>query len=233
MATRDEFTDRPWRAPAGWWPRYPGVLGGKDQQAGGSWLAVNEAHGSVAMVLNGRSVDHVHVAETAPTRGMLPLKAAGKLELPTPSEVRGMAPFHLLLAGPSGAWLASWARGRYRVRDLPAGLSLVTSRGANQAGDPLVDRWLAPFRTCRRPDPELGAPADSVWQRWLSVLDEGAGEAGTDRSSVLKRPPATGGRVWATVSLSAFAAGGDGVRYDFASLSQNRSAGSARWSRII
>lgn len=49
---RDEFHDRP-AQPAHWWPQPEGVLAGKDEQAGGSWLGVNRG-GRFAVVTNYR-----------------------------------------------------------------------------------------------------------------------------------------------------------------------------------
>lgn len=52
VGNRDEFHDRP-AAPAGWWPDAPGVFGGRDLQAGGSWLAIDR-RGRLAVVTNFR-----------------------------------------------------------------------------------------------------------------------------------------------------------------------------------
>ncbi|MEJ2513696.1 MAG: NRDE family protein [Gammaproteobacteria bacterium] len=49
---RDEFHDRP-AASADWWDDSPGVLGGRDLRAGGTWLAVSRA-GRWAVVTNYR-----------------------------------------------------------------------------------------------------------------------------------------------------------------------------------
>ena len=49
-ANRDELHERP-SAPADWWKDYPGILGGRDLLAGGSWLAVNQK-GWLATVTN-------------------------------------------------------------------------------------------------------------------------------------------------------------------------------------
>jgi uncharacterized protein with NRDE domain len=51
-ANRDEFHARP-AAPLDWWPDAPGVLGGRDLQAGGTWLAVARS-GRLATVTNYR-----------------------------------------------------------------------------------------------------------------------------------------------------------------------------------
>ena len=52
---RDEFHARP-SQDAGWWPDKPDILGGRDLQAGGSWLAVNR-NGRFAAVTNFRDAD--------------------------------------------------------------------------------------------------------------------------------------------------------------------------------
>lgn len=49
-ANRDELHTRP-TAAADWWPDAPGILGGRDLLAGGSWLAVDR-HGRLAAVTN-------------------------------------------------------------------------------------------------------------------------------------------------------------------------------------
>jgi uncharacterized protein with NRDE domain len=53
-ANRDEFFARPTRG-AHWWDDAPGVLGGRDLRAGGSWLAMTR-EGRFAMVTNVRGV---------------------------------------------------------------------------------------------------------------------------------------------------------------------------------
>ncbi|MBR0678152.1 NRDE family protein, partial [Roseomonas alkaliterrae] len=50
-ANRDERLDRPWDPPAAWWPESPGLIGGRDRSAGGTWMALGPG-GVVAAVLN-------------------------------------------------------------------------------------------------------------------------------------------------------------------------------------
>jgi uncharacterized protein with NRDE domain len=51
-ANRDERHDRP-TAPAAWWPDLPNVLGGRDLEARGTWLAIDRS-GRIAAVTNFR-----------------------------------------------------------------------------------------------------------------------------------------------------------------------------------
>ncbi|MFB3063398.1 MAG: NRDE family protein, partial [Gammaproteobacteria bacterium] len=51
-ANRDEFHERP-SQPAHWWQDHPGLLAGRDLEAGGTWLGVNRS-GRLALVTNFR-----------------------------------------------------------------------------------------------------------------------------------------------------------------------------------
>jgi uncharacterized protein with NRDE domain len=72
-ANRDERTDRPAVAMTVLRESAPRVLGGRDELAGGTWLAVNE-HGVVAGLTNQPSADGRDPAKR--TRGELPLAFA-------------------------------------------------------------------------------------------------------------------------------------------------------------
>jgi uncharacterized protein with NRDE domain len=67
-ANRDEFVDRP-TAPAQWWDDHPGVFGGRDARAGGTWMAVTRS-GRFAALTNVRRGDEAS-GEDKPSRGHL------------------------------------------------------------------------------------------------------------------------------------------------------------------
>ncbi|MEM7511281.1 MAG: NRDE family protein [Bacteroidota bacterium] len=68
VANRDEFWDRP-TARAGWWEDQPDIWGGRDLQAGGTWLAVHKGHGRFAWVTNYREPMEKNTSQ--PSRGEL------------------------------------------------------------------------------------------------------------------------------------------------------------------
>lgn len=68
VANRDEFHQRP-AAPLAAWSDAPGIIGGRDLEAGGSWLAVHR-RGRFAAVTNVRD-PALEVATGAPSRGQL------------------------------------------------------------------------------------------------------------------------------------------------------------------
>jgi uncharacterized protein with NRDE domain len=64
---RDEFHARP-TAPLGWWPDAPDLLGGRDLEAGGTWLGLHR-QGRLAVLTNFRGEDSQR--QGAPSRGLL------------------------------------------------------------------------------------------------------------------------------------------------------------------
>ena len=91
-ANRDEFRKRPTDDPA---EIAPGVFGGRDRQAGGTWLAVRA--GGLAALTN---IGGAPPRDDAPSRGELPLAAlAGRL----PASFVPFNPFNLLVVDADGA----------------------------------------------------------------------------------------------------------------------------------
>ena len=66
-ANRDEFYNRR-TAPAQWWKDHPRILGGRDLEADGTWMAIT-ASGKVGLVTNYR--DPKNINPLAPSRGHL------------------------------------------------------------------------------------------------------------------------------------------------------------------
>src|SRR5688572_24933406 len=66
-ANRDEFYNRK-TAAADYWEDYPQVLGGRDLEAGGTWLGMSRT-GKISMITNFR--DFKNIKSNAPSRGHL------------------------------------------------------------------------------------------------------------------------------------------------------------------
>jgi uncharacterized protein with NRDE domain len=66
-ANRDEFYDRP-TEQANYWKDHPGLLAGKDIQAGGTWMGITKT-GRFAAITNFR--DPKNIKENAPSRGLV------------------------------------------------------------------------------------------------------------------------------------------------------------------
>lgn len=81
VANRDEFHARP-AQPLAWWQDAPGVLAGRDVQAGGTWLGLNR-YGGFAALTNFRQPG---ASRTSRTRGEL---VANYLKRPPPDDLEG------------------------------------------------------------------------------------------------------------------------------------------------
>jgi hypothetical protein len=197
-ANRDERLDRAWDAPALHWP---GILGGRDATAGGTWMAMNRA-GVVATVLN--RPGSLGPAPGKRSRGELPLLA---LEAPSAeAAVRRQAgldatewrPFNAVLADARGAWFVfGLGEGRPIAQPLAPGLSIVTAHPPNDLTSPRTARHLPRFEAAPPP-----APPD--WGAWPALLSDSEGAAG----ETLNVPP-LGGFGTVCSSLVALGAGGE------------------------
>jgi hypothetical protein len=202
-ANRDERLDRAWDPPAAWWPSQPMVVGGRDQTAGGTWMAASRT-GVVATVLN--RLGSLGPAPGLRSRGELPMLAlaAGNAAAATAAIARLPAaewrPFNMVLADAAGAWfLRGTGHGRPAALPLGPGLHMVTAHDPNDLASPRTARHLPRFRAAPEPRPEVGD-----WQAWEALLADSGHDSGM--AEALRVPP-TGG--FGTVSASLLAIGRD------------------------
>lgn len=226
---RDELVDRPWQPPGPHWPEYPGLIGGRDLQAGGTWLALAPAARRVACVLNGRGT--MAPPGSRQSRGVLPLQVAAEGKLAS-AGLADFDPFHLVSAEPGRAVLVSWDGEHLTERELPAGLHVIVNSGlstdlpaAGQPGDSQrnagrdhevarIAHFLPRLRAAARPVPRPGAPVAQAWGEWLTLLN-GDGLAPEDPRALIIRHDFGDGRIFGTTSTSLIALSADEVRYDF------------------
>ncbi|MEO8889244.1 MAG: NRDE family protein [Jatrophihabitantaceae bacterium] len=125
LAIRDELISRAFDPPEQWWPDQPGVVGGRDRRAGGSWCVSDIGSGVTALVLN-----RTERRTGTPSRGVLPLAAiAAGASWPDRLDHRQMAGFTLVLAGPSSVSAWTWDASELRRVDLAPGTHVFTTRG--------------------------------------------------------------------------------------------------------
>ena len=234
LGARDEMADRPWLPPARHWPGSP-LIGGLDEQAGGTWLAVQPRLPRVSCLLNGRGA----VADPAGrrSRGELPLRAAadGASVLEKLAEdadtLATYDPLHLVCADPESVSLLSWD-GEHAVRaDLAPGTHVLTNGGHAYPADPVTDPKAAHFGpkfAASRPSGDPALPVDRAWGDWLTVA-AGDGLDLADPRAMIARRDLPDGRVWGTGSVSLVALAADGLRYDF----QPRPGSVAGWYPVV
>ncbi|GAA2903384.1 NRDE family protein [Streptosporangium fragile] len=201
---RDEFTDRPWAPPAEHWP---GLFGGRDLRAGGTWLAVDPAARRVGALVNGHGV--LAAEETRRSRGDLPLLAAAGGD-PAVADLTGYDPFHLLRAGLDGARLWHWDGITLEYDDLPPGTHMIVNSGWERGEENDRVAFFRPlFAKAHRP-----AELDGSWTEWHG-LATGAGVPPEDPRTMIVHHELPDGRVFATGSVTLVALAPAGVRYHF------------------
>jgi hypothetical protein len=228
VGVRDEMLARAWEPPARHWPELPGLIGGRDLQAGGTWLAVSPEERRATCVLNGRG--RKAPAATRRSRGVLPLQAAIGKPLDR-STLADLDPFHLLVAEPGRAILQSWDGRDLIDHELGPGLHMAVNSGlasdllpTSEPTNPAengrahelarIAYFLPKFGQAARPDPHPGEPIAEAWGEWLPLLN-GAGLATDDQRALIVRHDFGDGRIWGTGSISLIALTPTGLRYDF------------------
>lgn len=120
---RDEFHGRP-AQPAHWWSETPGILGGRDLEAGGTWLGITR-NGRFAAVTNYREADSSGGAQNT-SRGALvgDFLRSRETAAAYADSVRRAGDryrgFCLIVGDPSGLWFVS--NRDVRTRRLESGI---------------------------------------------------------------------------------------------------------------
>ena len=228
LGIRDEFTGRPWQRPARHWPG-SALIGGLDEQAGGTWLAVHPKQCRVGCILNGRG-------EFAPpdrrrSRGELPLRAAaeGQAALKelcqAPDTLARYDPFYLVCADLSSVLLLGWDGVTADLTELEPATHVLTNAGhmyppgrdnLYKPPDEKAARF-GPKFAARRPsgDPDPKTALTDAWGDWLA-LAAGDGLPATEPGAVIVRRELPDGRVYGSTSVTLVALAADGrLRYDF------------------
>ncbi|WP_327091875.1 NRDE family protein [Nonomuraea sp. NBC_01738] len=196
MGVRDEFADRPWEGPGEHWPEHPGIVGGRDLKAGGTWLAVDPAGRRVAALLNGHGTPASETIKVS--RGDLPLRAVEAGGLPE-GDLSVYDPFHLVVADERGARLWSWDGERLDTRTLPEGTSVIVNTGLNPDD---------PRTAAQQP---LFAASDDWWELTTAAHSSEPG-------ALIMRHVLPDGRVFASLSVTKVTIAPDAVTTEFGDL---------------
>ncbi len=213
-AVRDEFLARPWDPPAAYWPDLPFIQGGRDRLAGGTWMAVDRAHGAVAALLNGVRLAPPEDGSARPTRGRLPLDALTRAQPIDPGEVWRYDGFHLLRADSDHAEVWSWDGVAFTHEDLGPGDHIVVNLGPDRDEDPLIPHFRPLLQATLNPDPRPGKPTADAWGEWLELM-RGDGLDPTDpRALIIDHR--IGDAHYGSGSATLIGVAADGaMRYDF------------------
>ena len=203
-ANRDELRDRRSAPPARHWPDRPEVVAGLDQEAGGSWLGLND-HGLVATVMNRTGT--LGPAAGKRSRGELVLEALDHAEADAAAVAladlnpAAYRPFNLVVADRHHAyWLRHGGTGPLRIRPIPPGLHLLS---ATELDDPDAPRIC--FNRPRFQAAPAPRPAANEWTAWRSLLagTDYPPSLGPEAAMVLDYPNGFGTRSSALIALPA------------------------------
>lgn len=204
-ANRDEKLDRPWAPPGAHWPDHPGIVGGLDLTAGGTWMALGP-NGVLAAILNRPGSLGPEAGKRS--RGELPLVAAAAASAAaavagiTAIDAGQWRPFNMVIADRQGAWFVKGlGAGRPEAARLEPGYAMVTAQDPNDLASPRIARHLPLFQAARPPDPDSGE-----WRGWEERLADGTGRG----AEALCVPPVNG---FGTVSASLAGLAADGRRH--------------------
>jgi hypothetical protein len=236
VGVRDELMDRAWEPPGRHWPDLPDLIGGRDLQAGGTWLAVSPRHRRASCVLNARG--QLAPQATRLSRGVLPLQAAAGQPIDKDS-LASTDPFHLITAEPDWVLWQSWDGHVLTERKLGRGLHFAVNSGlaadlvppqprseGSQADNgrshelARIAHFLPRLQAATRPNPLAATPGPSgqsvaaAWGEWLPLVD-GDGLLTDDDRALIVRRDLGHGRIWGTTSISLIAISPAGMRYDF------------------
>ena len=180
IGNRDEFHARP-TAPLAAWDDAPYLVGGRDLEAGGSWLATNR-QGRVATLTNVRD-PAIIAAPEAPSRGHLISQALecdditawlGQL---AEGEATRYAGFNLLVATPDRLWYLHRGREQLSLCEVSPGVHGLSNAALNTPWPKLqsVKAALAQTDPTQFPGPALPAFQDSRKAPVSELPDTGVG----------------------------------------------------------
>lgn len=175
-ANRDEMRGRPWRPPARHWDDRPHVVAGLDEEAGGTWMGMND-DGLVACVLN--RPGSLGPAAGKRSRGELPLEALGHAEARAAADAlqhldsAAYRSFNMVVADAREAfWLRSMGDGGpVQAMPVPDGVSVLTAHDLDDTSSARIGRYLPKFRAAPAPDADEGD-----WSGWTALLADRDGE---------------------------------------------------------
>lgn len=182
-ANRDEDYDRP-SLPARFWPEAPDVFGGRDERAGGSWLAVTRG-GRVAAVTNVRGVEKLE----GRSRGLL-VRDFVESRVEVEAFARAIdgtayAGFHLIAGTIGGQFVhisnAStealvWADGVHGISNGRPGVLWPKVERATAHVRELIESQTQPERLAAGLLSFLGRPGDAARDRGTTLREEVEGE---------------------------------------------------------
>ena len=169
-ANRDEMSNRKSLPPSRHWDDRPYIFAGKDLEAGGTWLGIND-YGVVCGIMN-----RINTLGTDPnkrSRGELVLDALDhadaneSLNAIVEIEKNSYRGFNMLIADNTNAyWIKSSEDSEViEYFNIPDGLSMITAYDRNDINSKRIKNYLSKFSIAETPD-----PSSDNWMDWEMLL---------------------------------------------------------------
>lgn len=167
-ANRDEMKERDWLVPMRHWEMRKHVVAGLDEQAGGTWLGIND-EGVVACILNRFGTLGSHPDYR--TRGELPLEALDHADAKTAADSlaalnpEAYRPFNMVIADYLSAYWVKNDGAMLQVEEIGEGISMLSAREMNDEKSDRIKLHLPRFRAAPAPEPD-----HDDWMTWQALL---------------------------------------------------------------
>lgn len=169
-ANRDEMSGRQCLPPARHWEDRQHIFAGKDLEAGGTWLGIND-YGVIVAIMN--RVDSLGPMDNKRTRGELVLEAldhsdaSESLNALIEIEKDSYRGFNMFIGDNTNAyWLKSdESSAIIEYFNIPDGLSMITTHDRNDLNSNRIKNYLSKFSLASIPDPN-----NDKWQDWETLL---------------------------------------------------------------
>lgn len=226
-STRDEFRGRGWQPPGQWWPQYPSVIGGRDREAGGTWLAVAPGKRRAAVILN-RIEPTVLSDREARSRGSLPLIAAARgADAIEDEQLELVRPFNLVVVEAASTVWWRYDGSTLARHQIPRGLHILTAADLDDMSNPRQRYWLPEFEAAEAPAPTAQDRAPGGWGGWPELLSDVDTPYDDPRALNVRRGGADG--AFGTVSATLVAIGREEIKYEFCPGPPERT----EWQRVL
>lgn len=199
---RDEFRNRPWKAPHQYWLEHPTIIAGQDNVAGGTWLGINR-FGVISTILN-RS-DNDPTLQNKKTRGNIPLKALQykssieAIEAIKKLDFENYQSFNLIVADNSDAFWIKYdsQNNEQAVQNIQPGLSMIAAHELNDLSSPRIENYITKFN-------ELSQKHHNIddLERWKDLILDPTPEDFTNSSKAFKYLNIRYGKDYGTTSSS-------------------------------
>ncbi len=209
LSFREEFLDREWDRAGEWWDDHPGVVGGRDRRAGGTWLALAPAARRLAAI-------HTSFTERVPadrrrTRGVLPVAAAAGHGWEH-DDLGCFDDFTLMVVDDASATWYAYRDAELTTQTIAPGRHLGSVAGLGPDTPRARQRhWTHVVESAGLPKLDAsGSPAHD-WEPWLERTGAAALDPTDELALLIRREPR--GKVFGTSSVSfvAFPATGPAV----------------------